>query len=118
MWKRILALSLFAVCAFAADVSGTWQVSVQTNQGSGTPLMDLQQQGEKLTGTFHSQILGDVKLSGTVKGSAIEFAMSGDVGGQTLAVSFKGTVESATTMKGTAVYEGVDSNATWTATKK
>jgi len=70
MWKRVAALFLFAACAFAADVSGRWQVNVETNQGSGAPLVELQQQGEKLTGTFHSQILGDAKLTGTVKGNA------------------------------------------------
>jgi hypothetical protein len=118
MWKRVAALFLFAACAFAADVSGRWQVNVETNQGSGAPLVELQQQGEKLTGTFHSQILGDAKITGTVKGNAIEFAFSGDAGGQTITVTFKGTIENDTAMKGTAVYEGVDSNATWTAKKK
>jgi hypothetical protein len=32
-------------------------------------------------------------------------------------VTYKGTVDGAS-MKGTAVYEGVDDKATWSATKK
>ena len=42
----------------------------------------------------------------------------GDAGGQTMKVTYKGTVESATTMKGTAAYSGFDDKAPWTATKK
>jgi hypothetical protein len=33
-------------------------------------------------------------------------------------VSYKGTIESPTAMKGTAVYSGFDEKATWTATKR
>ena len=72
----------------------------------------------KLTGTFNSQILGEVALKGTVKGNAIEFGFEGDAGGQTLKVSYKGTIESPTAMKGTAVYAGFEDNATWTATEE
>ena len=118
MNRLICALLLCVSFAFAADVSGTWQVAVETSGGSGTPIVVLQQQGEKLTGTFTSQIFGEAKLTGTVKGNAIEFAFEGDAGGQTLKVSYKGTIESPTAMKGTAVYAGFDDKATWTATKK
>jgi hypothetical protein len=118
MYKLICALLLCLSAAFAADISGTWQFTVETNQGSGSPTVVFQQNGEQLTGTFSSQIFGDVKLTGTVKGDAIQFGFEGDAGGQTLKVSYKGTIENPTTMKGTAVYTGFDDKATWTATKK
>ena len=118
MLKLICALLLCMSFAFAADVSGTWQVTVETSQGSGTPTVVLQQKGEQLTGTFNSQIFGEAKITGTVKGNAIEFGFEGDAGGQTIKVSYKGTIESPTAMKGTAVYAGFDDNATWSATKK
>jgi hypothetical protein len=118
MLRLILALVLCLPAALAADISGTWQFEVQTSQGSGSPTVDLQQKGETLTGTFHSQILGDQKVSGSVKGNTIEFAFQGDAGGQTIKVTYKGTVESPTAMKGTADYAGLDDKATWTATKK
>jgi hypothetical protein len=118
MQKLICAFVLCAVVAFAADVSGTWQLSVETSQGSGSPTLDLRQDGEQLTGTYHSQIFGDAKVKGSVKGNAIEFGFEGHAGDQTIQISYKGTIESSTTMKGTAVYAGVDDKATWTATKK
>jgi hypothetical protein len=104
--------------AWAADVSGTWQITVETSQGSGSPTVVLRQEGEHLTGTFNSQIFGEAKIAGTVKGNAIEFAFEGDAGGQKIKVSYLGTIESPTTMKGTAVYAGFDDKATWSAVKK
>ena len=118
MYKLICALLLCLPAVFAADISGTWQFNVETSQGTGSPTVVFQQNGEQITGTFSSQIFGDAKLTGTVRGNAIEFGFQGDAGGQTLKVSYKGTIESPTTMKGTAVYTGFDDKATWTATKK
>jgi hypothetical protein len=91
---------------------------VETSQGSGSPTVVLQQKGEQLTGTFNSQIFGEAKLSGSVKGKVIEFGFEGDAGGQTIKVSYKGTIESPTAMKGTAMYAGFDERATWSAVKK
>ncbi len=118
MLRLICVLMLCIPFASAADVSGTWQMTVETSQGSGSPTVDLQQQGERLTGTFHSQIFGEAKIAGSVKGNAIEFGFEGDAGGQTIKVSYKGTIESPTAMKGTAVYAGFDDKATWSASKK
>ncbi|HMC62590.1 MAG TPA: hypothetical protein VKJ01_25580 [Candidatus Solibacter sp.] len=118
MLKPICALMLCMPFAFAADVTGTWQLAVETNQGSGSPTVVFQQQGEQLTGTFNSQIFGEAKITGSVKGNAIEFGFDGDAGGQKIKVSYKGTIEGPTTMKGTAVYQGFDEKATWSATRK
>ncbi|MEO8372084.1 MAG: hypothetical protein ABI806_23065 [Candidatus Solibacter sp.] len=118
MYKLICALVLCMPFAFAADITGTWQFTVETSQGSGSPTVALKQTGDQLTGTFNSQVLGECKLTGTVKGSVVEFGFAGDAGGQTIKVSFKGTVETPTAMKGTAVYAGIDDSAKWSATKK
>lgn len=83
----------------AADVSGTWAVSVETPAGSGTPTFVLKQEGEKVTGTYTGQ-LGEAPVTGTVKGSAIEFSFDLTVQGTALHVTYAGTVEGAT-MKGT-----------------
>src|SRR6266702_50506 len=112
MYKLICATLLCLSVASAADIGGTWQLTVETSQGTGNPILILKQDGEKLTGTFNSQIFGEAKITGTVKGNAIEFGFEGDAGGQTLKVNYKGTIESPTTMKGTAVYAGFDDKAT------
>ena len=116
---RLICALLFCVSfAFAADISGTWQITVETSQGTGNPTAVLQQQGEQLTGTFNSQLLGEAKITGSVKGNVIEFGFEGDAGGQKIKVSYKGTIESPSAMKGTAMYAGFDEKATWSAVKK
>jgi hypothetical protein len=118
MLQRICALTLFAAAAFAADLTGSWQLAVQTSQGPGSPTLVLQQHGESLTGTYNSQVFGEAKITGSVKGNIIEFAFQGDAGGQTIKVTYTGTIESPTSMKGTAIYAGFDDKATWVATRK
>ena len=118
MLKPICTLLLCVSFALAADVSGTWQLTVETSQGTGSPTVVFEQKGEQLTGTFTSQIFGEAKITGSVKGNSIEFGFDGDAGGQTIKVSYKGTIDSPTAMKGTAVYAGFDDKATWSATKK
>jgi len=61
LMKRVASLIviLFAMAALAtatslvfADVTGTWKLSVETPNGTGTPTVILKQDGEKLTGTY------------------------------------------------------------------
>ena len=78
----------------------------------------MQLQGEEITGTFSSRILGETQITGTVKGAAIQFQFEGEAGGQAVTVTYKGTIVGPTAMKGTAIYSGLDVKATWSATKK
>jgi hypothetical protein len=48
------------------DVSGTWQLTVETNQERGTDSRP-STAGEQLTGAFNSQLLGETKITGSVK---------------------------------------------------
>jgi hypothetical protein len=103
--------------AAKADVTGTWAFNVQTDAGAGTPTVTLKQDGEKLTGHYSSETLGEADLTGDVKGSAVAFTFSAQVQGFSLPVSYSGTLENPTTMKGTLSITGVG-DGTFTATKK
>ncbi len=118
MLQLTCALLFSVLTAFAADVSGTWQLIVETNQGTGSPTVVLRQQGEELTGTYSSHVLGESSLTGTVKGSAIEFRFQSELRGQTISVSYKGVIEGPNAMKGTAIFSGLDVNAKWSAKRK
>lgn len=77
--------------AVSIDVSGTWAVSVETGQGSGSPTLTLKQEGDRLTGQYQG-MLGEAPLSGTLNGSQIEFSfkVSGQLEGT---ISYKGTTD-------------------------
>ena len=107
------ALPLLAL-AWAADVSGTWEFTVVTDQGTGSPTFEFKQQGEKLTGTY-SGMFGKSSLTGTVKGSDVEFTFEvPDLNGK---VRYKGKIASDSTMKGDVDYGDVGSGK-FTAKKK
>lgn len=81
------------------DVTGKWALTVETAGGTGTPTIVLTHDGETLTGTYSSEVFGEQKLTGTLKGDAITFGFTGSVQGNTVTVTYTGTAD-ATTMKG------------------
>lgn len=97
------------------DVTGTWSMTVETPAGSGTPVIVLKQDGEKLTGQYTGQ-LGEAAVTGTIKGSAIELAYDVSVQETAIHVTYTGTADS-TSMKGT-VKLGEFGEGTFTGKKK
>ena len=89
------------------NVTGKWLFQVETSAGAGTPTVTLKQDGEKLTGHYSSMTLGEAELTGTVKGSAIQFSFAADVQGTKIDVAYTGTVENNDAMKGTVTLGGV-----------
>lgn len=96
------------------DVTGAWEVEVQTDQGAGNPAFTFKQDGEKLTGRYKG-MLGESDVNGTVKGNQIEFSMkvSGQVEGT---VVYNGTTDGKT-MKGKVSLAGIG-EGTFTGKKK
>jgi hypothetical protein len=75
------------------------------------------QDGEKLTGHYSSQMLGEAELVGTVKGQAIEFVVSANVQGNAIELSFVGTIETKDSMKGKVSFAGLG-EGTFTGKRK
>lgn len=85
---------LLAAAANAAEPSltGSWQLSIVSPQGTRTPTMRLTQAGTQVSGTYKS-MRGDVPISGTIQGN--EFALTVKIASQndTLVVEYKGRIE-------------------------
>jgi hypothetical protein len=99
------------------DVTGAWAFEVQTEAGTGTPLVTFKQEGEKLTGHYSSAVLGEAELSGSIKGTAIEFTVAANVQGNAISVTFTGTVDDANSMKGKVSFAGLG-EGTFTGKRK
>jgi hypothetical protein len=84
------------------DVTGAWAFTIETANGTGNPGVTFKQDGEKLTGHYSSQVLGERDFTGTVKGNAINFTIEADIQGQAVKVTYSGTVDKDT-MKGKVV---------------
>lgn len=116
MRKLALLFLALSLALGASDISGVWDFTVETAQGSGNPKFTFQQNGEKLTGTYEG-MFGKANVKGTVKGDAIEFSIDISAGGQTGKITYKGTIESPVRMKGEVEMPAVG-KGTWTAAKK
>jgi hypothetical protein len=102
--------------AGAIDISGNWVFAVETGAGSGQPTFTFKQDGEKLTGTYSSQVLGEHQLTGTIKGNAVTFGFQASFDGNAVKVTYSGTVDKDA-MKGEVSF-GDLGGGTFTAKKK
>ena len=90
----ILALAILCVVgglAHAADVSGTWTASFDTQVGKQEYTYTLKVEGAALTGTAKSNLIGDSTLSdGKVDGNKISFVEKGTYQGMPLQFNYTG----------------------------
>lgn len=104
----------------AADISGTWNFSVDLDGGGhGDPVFVFKQEGEKLTGTYNGP-LGEYKVNGTVTGAKAVFGFDFKNDDMTGKATYTATIESPTKMTGTVEFidSGGGERGKWTATKK
>ena len=114
-----IVLAVLVVSTAAAqqklNITGKWVFEVQTDAGTGTPTVTFKQVGEKLSGHYSSQTLGEADLTGSVKGQTVNFTFNADLQGQSVPVTYAATIESKDSLKGTIDIGGV---ATGTFTGK
>ncbi|MFO7569602.1 MAG: hypothetical protein R6W75_07365 [Smithellaceae bacterium] len=73
-----MTLAFGATFAFAADMTGTWNLEVKSAGGSGNPVFVLKQDKDTLTGTYKGR-WGEAPCTGTVKGN--DFQINYSLGG-------------------------------------
>ena len=96
------------------DVAGKWNMTLEMTIGTGTPTLDIKQDGGKITGTYTGRY-GAAPIEGTVTDHAIAFGCTIDADGQAARMEFRGDVSSdGQSMKGSADIEGLG-DATWVA---
>lgn len=99
----------------AVNVTGVWDMSVETPNGTIDNVATLKQEGEKLTGTLASQ-MGEIAMEGTVVGNEIKWVLNIDMGGQQVAIAFAGKVDGES-MAGVFEMGGMGT-AAWNAKKR
>jgi D-glucosaminate-6-phosphate ammonia-lyase len=101
--------------AKVTDVTGTWELNVESPMGSRASDAVFTQSGETLGGKMVSP-RGEVPLTGTIKGDAVAFGINVNVQGQDLQIDYTGTV-TGDTMSGTVVF-GSFGDGKWSGKKK
>ena len=82
----------------AADITGTWTTSFDSQVGQQTYTYNFKVEGGKLTGHSKSNI-GESDLTGTVDGPTVTFVENLKYQDQTLAITYTGQIVSADEIK-------------------
>lgn len=97
--SALVCATVLAVSATAQtpDVTGDWDITINSPQGARQAKATFKQEGEKLTGKYKGAF-GESDLTGTVKGDKIEFSfkVSGQIEGT---LTYTGSTDGKT-MKG------------------
>lgn len=98
------------------DLSGVWDMSVDTQNGVSTPVLKLKQQGDALTGEYEGR-MGTGQVSGTLKGDQLDFQVTRSMDGNLFVVRYVGQVVDPDKMMGEADL-GDYGSATWSAKRR
>jgi hypothetical protein len=106
-WFIVLA-ACFAAVASAADISGNWSGTAETQGQSIQRTFTFKVDGAKLTGETNSEMLGKSNINeGKVEGDAISFNITANLGGNDVKITYKGKV-AGDTIKLTSQFPGMD----------
>lgn len=101
MTTKLIALCVgvaFSAAAAAADLTGTWVLTVDSPQGTSNPTMVLEQKGNEVTGTYQGTI-GSAPLKGTVDGNNFVLSAEMSMQGMDFTLTYSGT-QDGDSMKG------------------
>ena len=89
-----LAIFVLAICmpALAADISGQWTATFNTQVGEQHYVYTFKVDGEKLTGTAKSDNGTSEIQNGVVKGDDVSFVENLDYQGQKLVITYTGKI--------------------------
>jgi hypothetical protein len=92
-WRGILLLVLFAVGAWAADISGQWKGEWTDSRDTPPYTFTFKQDGASLTGTVSSE-RGDLQIrDGKVNGDRVSFVVVRSVGAREMTATYSGRVD-------------------------
>jgi len=114
--KWALALTaVFASVLFAADISGKWKGTAETQMGTVERTFVFKVDGNKLTGETSSNRFGKSTIEdGKIEGDNLSFTITVNFDGNEGKASYKGKVN-GDTIKFTVEVQGVDQTIEYTA---
>ncbi|HRN52497.1 MAG TPA: hypothetical protein PK788_03325 [Gemmatimonadaceae bacterium] len=113
MSRRMLLAALLVV-AFAAtataavlhDLTGRWQLAVVTDNGTGYPILELKQEGDRVTGSYTSNAMGARTISGRVYGDTLSFTLSPSGAGEGMVLTYTARIVTADSLNGYVDFAG------------
>ena len=100
----------------AAQLTGQWSMTIESGQVPTTAVLDLAQDGNRLTGTLKSDNGEGRIASGSISGKDVKITIEIGAGGKVIELRFVGTVDDQTQLAGT-VESAFGAPAPWKANR-
>ncbi len=95
-----MTMGLTVAAQTPADVAGDWVLSVDTDAGTTTPSVVLEQNGTELTGHYSSEAVGEADVKGSVSGKDFTWSLSLSQGGYDIELTYTCTLQDDGTLTG------------------
>jgi hypothetical protein len=96
-----------AAAASLNDLTGRWMLAVVTDNGTGYPILELKQDGDKVTGSYTSNAMGARTISGTVRGDTLTFTLSASGAGEGVVLTYTARIVTADSLNGYVDFAGM-----------
>lgn len=109
----LLALALLAgtaalaTAALVHDLTGRWLLAVVTDNGTGYPVLEITQDGDKISGTYTSNAMGSRSIAGTVRGDTVSFVLSASGAGEGVVLTYTAHIVTADSLNGMVDFAGM-----------
>jgi hypothetical protein len=103
------ALVLASTAVYAAvihDLTGRWTLAVVTDNGTGYPVLDIKQDGDKITGSYTSNAMGSRTIQGSVRGDSLIFALSASGMGEGVVLTYAAHIVTPDSLNGFVDFAG------------
>lgn len=105
-----LAVAAVGLTAFTAlrlhDLTGRWQLAVVTDNGTGYPVLELKQEGDKVSGSYTSNAMGVRSITGTVYGDTLSFVLSPSGAGEGMVLTYTARIVTPDSLDGYVDFSG------------
>lgn len=106
----LLAIAALGLTAFTAlrlhDLTGRWQLAVVTDNGTGYPVLELKQEGDKVSGSYTSNAMGVRSITGSVYGDTVSFVLSPSGAGEGMVLTYTARIVTPDSLDGYVDFAG------------
>lgn len=103
----VLATGAVAAGRAAVDLTGTWNLAVVTENGTGYPRLEITQTGDSVTGSYVSNAMGSRTIRGTVANDTLRFILSSSMGGEGVVLTYTARIVTPDSLNGYVDFGGM-----------
>ena len=103
----VAAIASTATAAILHDLTGRWMLAVVTDNGTGYPILELKQDGDKVTGSYTSNAMGSRTIEGTVRGDTVSFTLSASGAGEGVVLTYTAHIVTPDSLNGYVDFAGM-----------